>query len=116
VGNFKSGHTRGTKHPKVDLRVKFLKRNLRSSKTTAANPNGICTRRSMAMRARAQKVNEPDGQNGELWKTHLDSLGTGWAQNGHSAGTGPEMTRASDWKPLILLVAGEGFEPSTFGL
>ena len=61
------------------------------------------------MRARAQKVNEPDGQNGELWKTHLDSLGTGWAQNGHSAGTGLEMTRASDWKPLILLVAGEGF-------
>jgi hypothetical protein len=45
-----------------------------------------------------------------------DRAGTTWARDGHRAGTSPETTRASSRKPLSYLVAGEGFEPSTFGL
>jgi hypothetical protein len=44
------------------------------------------------------------------------SHSTRMEQGDEGQAAAPEMTKASERRPLILLVAGEGFEPSTFGL
>ena len=56
------------------------------------------------------------GSLGTLCGTSVCFAGRGFENSGHNLGTGPKNEGLASLQALDCLVAGEGFEPSTFGL